>query len=113
MEVIMKKLVFGDPVKCLRKARDLLTDETWIQGAMAKDARRRLISPTSPEAVYWSAEGAIRRFCDDSLGTAILAIVGVEITLQKLEHKKVRLSAWNDAPGRTVCEVRKMLLASA
>lgn len=110
----MRKLIVGHPPSVLRKARDSLNPKTWVQGALARDIDGRLVSPTSVEAVCWSAEGAIRRFCPGSLGTAILSIVAVEVTIMNLDPgMNMKLDAWNDLPGRTVYDVRDILLAAA
>jgi hypothetical protein len=103
------------PQSIILKAIDLLTCKTWTQGALAKDALGKLVSPTSPNAVCWSAEGAILRSSIESMGLAILTIIEVEFVLHSRfpELNKVRLSEWNDYPQRTVSEIKEVFSETA
>ena len=46
-------------IEILRRARALLADGGWCQGAVARDKNGRLAISTRPEAVRWCAVGAI------------------------------------------------------
>jgi hypothetical protein len=77
-----------------------LIKQGWTQGASARDKDGKEVVSGSPEAVKWSALGAI--------------CCSVDARLAKYERAKAKLAAvigtaniiaWDDAPERTQAEV--------
>ena len=51
--------MMSQDIEILRRARALLADGGWCQGAVARNKNGRLTISTLPEAVRWCAVGAI------------------------------------------------------
>ena len=88
-------------VGLLRDVRALIADpDRWVMGCAARDAHGQSVMPERPEAVRFSAFGALVRLApaDDDIrdraAEALNAAVGPE-----------GWTSWEDAPGRTHAEV--------
>jgi hypothetical protein len=80
--------------------------EGWCQGAAARDACGRPVSPTSAFARGWSAAGALERAWarhDDRFGSGLAAFERANLALAAATGDVPQ--AWNDADGRTDTEV--------
>lgn len=83
-----------------------LVREGWCQGAAARDACDRPVSPTSAFATRWSAPGALERAWarrEDRFGLALDAFERANLALAAAAGGVPQ--AWNDAAGRTLHEV--------
>jgi len=83
-----------------------LVREGWCQGAAARDACGRPVSPTSAFAGSWSAPGALERAWarhDDRFGRGLAAFERANLALTAAIGDVPQ--AWNDADGRTDTEV--------
>jgi hypothetical protein len=84
--------------------------EGWCQGAAARDACGRPVSPSSAFATRWSAPGALERAWarhDDRFGLALDAFERANLALAGATGEVPQ--AWNDADGRTLQEVLDVL----
>ena len=80
--------------------------EGWCQGAAARDACGRPVSPASAFATRWSAPGALERAWErheDRFGLALDAFERANLALAAATGEVPQ--AWNDAAGRTLHEV--------
>jgi hypothetical protein len=80
--------------------------EGWCQGAAARDACGRPVSPASAFASRRSATGALERAWarhDDRFGLALEAFERANLALAAATGEVPQ--AWNDAAGRTLHEV--------
>ena len=102
----------NDVPDLLRRAAALLTDENWIQGNSSRDERGNEIYPDLPAACRWCTDGALVKIAGpdesvlhDEAQAAVLDVV------EKMGFQSVE--DWNDQPGRTAADVRKVLLKAA
>jgi hypothetical protein len=87
--------------------------EGWCQGAAARDACGRPVSPASAFAISWSAPGALERAWarrEDRYGLALDAFKRANLALAAATGDVPQ--AWNDAAGRTLHEVLDALAES-
>jgi hypothetical protein len=80
--------------------------EGWCQGAAARDAAGRPVSPASAFASRWSAAGALERAWarhEDPYGVALDAFERANLALAAATGDVPQ--AWNDAAGRTLHDV--------
>lgn len=85
------------------KVKDLLdSEEKWCQGQYAREIDGASIGPTDPDARQWCLDGAILRCYPDSrerlaVYDRVSRIIEVGVVI------------FNDAPGRTFAEIRKVI----
>jgi hypothetical protein len=86
-------------------AHELIRDG-WCQGAAARDASGRPVSPASAFACTWSAPGALERAWvrhNRRFGIGLDAFVHASLALAAATGEAPQ--TWNDAVGRTLPEV--------
>ena len=77
-------------------------DGSWTQGALARDAAGEKCYPADPEAVCWCLVGGVLKV-DYANQQHIFDLLS-----QATGGSLVLLSRWNDAPGRTIEDVRAL-----
>ena len=111
------------PSEILTRAAHRLTDETWTQKAVARDADGLEIAAWSPYACQWCLIGvlayeinAVGKLYEKGESEQLLRVVvaAAGITMEALDdHPEPYLADWNDAPERTVWDVRDLLHRAA
>jgi hypothetical protein len=104
-----------DLVRRMLVAAHELVREGWCQGAAARDASGRPISPSSAFANAWSAPGALERAWSreqDRLGFRLGLKVFQRANLAVAAAAGDVPQAWNDVRGRTHEEVLAVLAAA-
>lgn len=75
----------------------------WIQGAMARDARRQVVVPDDPNAVGWCSLGILMRVASSVPMARILIHIATGYT------KSSQLAGWNDRIIRSEEDVIEVL----
>jgi hypothetical protein len=104
----------AEAVRILRGVAELFSAPgTWTPGAWAKDAQgMHLGRPLDDRAVSWCLFGAVRKVRGPGMSPAEdLAIGAVHEALGLRDGETI--AAWEDAPGRTVDDVRHAVTAAA
>ena len=99
------------------KIKDLLTDESkWTKGAFAIGADGLMVGSASPSAVSWCLMGAVERcYGYDSVSPEAVKIGGrIHDYLRECpralgDSGNWHMAGWNDAPGRTFADVRRLV----
>jgi hypothetical protein len=103
------------PAEILRGAAEMLAAPgAWTQGAWARDAAGRRLMPFEDAATCWCARGALWRCAAD--GRHGVSYMAAQYALARVVPGRNTLSSiaiWQDAPGRTVEEVRAAMLEAA
>lgn len=77
-------------------------DWTWTQGAAARTLDGRAVNASNPKACCFCLAGALAVIYSDE------ADIKVRAALRYRTHP-LWLSEWNDDPGRTIDDVRKLV----
>ncbi len=100
------------PIVAIRRAHDLLSKRTWCQKSYARNAKGRHVDSQDEEAVSFCLFGALYRvtgtdhYVVEQCGDLIMQ----HPALAKYKRlDSVDLVKFNDAKGRTVREVKKVL----
>lgn len=90
----------------LTNVRDLFQSNpaTWMQGRLAQNRYGVPVSPNAGSATCFCLGGAIAKYSPQKLQAELEAIAAV-----KLITGAQSIANWNDAPGRTVADVVKIL----
>jgi hypothetical protein len=103
-----------EAARILRGVAELFaTPGTWTQGAWARDSKgERLSRALDDSATCWCLLGAVKRVRGPGMSPAEdQAQAALRRTLRM--SKGETLAGWNDAPGRSVDDVRRATIQAA
>lgn len=92
-------------VDILRKARGLVVEKGWTQGAAARDHGDRVVDTNDPAAVCYCAFGALLAASHLSGHDAACFIEGRLLPPNSMAGALRPIAQFNDTPGRTKEEI--------